>query len=226
MSDLSAAPGLRERKRLATRRAIQVAVLDLIGEHGLEAVTVDMISRRADVSPRTFFNYFTSKEEAVVGDPPQLSDGAELDAFVADHDGSLLDGLVHLLDHAATTATTDRELVQRRRAVLRAYPELFARRMASVRVFEERVTAVVAQRLASDGGLASTIEGSDGLDGADSVASRANLVALVVIATLRHAWAEWIDDDDVEHLDDYRFSLRARMDDSFADLRRLVSREL
>jgi hypothetical protein len=51
-------------------------------------------------------------------------------------------------------------------------------------------------------------------------------VALVVIATLRHAWAEWIEDDDVEHLGDYRFSLRARMDDSFADLRRLVSREL
>jgi len=58
----AAEPGLRERKRLATRRAIQFAVLELVSERGLEGVTVDEVSRRADVSARTFFNYFASKE--------------------------------------------------------------------------------------------------------------------------------------------------------------------
>ena len=55
-------PGLRERKRRATRRAIQLAVIDLVAERGLDGTTVDEISRRADISPRTFFNYFTSKD--------------------------------------------------------------------------------------------------------------------------------------------------------------------
>ncbi|MBW8873252.1 MAG: TetR family transcriptional regulator, partial [Leifsonia sp.] len=44
--------GLRERKRLATRRAIQLAALRLVKDRGLDAVTIDDISHDADVSPR------------------------------------------------------------------------------------------------------------------------------------------------------------------------------
>jgi hypothetical protein len=51
-------------------------------------------------------------------------------------------------------------------------------------------------------------------------------VSLVSIATLRHAWAEWIDDDDGDHLSDMRYSLRARMEASFVELGRLVTREV
>jgi AcrR family transcriptional regulator len=145
MTDPTAAPGLRERKRLATRRAIQLSVLDLIGEEGLEAVTVDMISRRADVSPRTFFNYFTSKEEAVVGDLPDLPEGDSLDRFLGAHDEPIIDGLIRLLDEAVVTATFDRDLVQRRRMVLRSHPDLLARRIASTRVLEDRLTGIVAR---------------------------------------------------------------------------------
>ena len=39
-------------------------------DRGLDAVTIDDISHDADVSPRTFFNDFVSKEAALVGDGP------------------------------------------------------------------------------------------------------------------------------------------------------------
>jgi len=60
------ATGLRERKKAQTRRAISQAVLLLALERGLDAVTADDIAAAANVSVRTFHNYFGSKEEALV----------------------------------------------------------------------------------------------------------------------------------------------------------------
>lgn len=58
--------GLRERKKAQTRTAISQAVLHLALERGLDTLTVDDIAAAANVSVRTFHNYFGSKEEALV----------------------------------------------------------------------------------------------------------------------------------------------------------------
>ena len=63
---MSDEPGLRERKKTETRVAIQQAVLFLALGRGLDAVTADEIAAAANVSVRTFHNYFGSKEEALV----------------------------------------------------------------------------------------------------------------------------------------------------------------
>lgn len=57
--------GLRARKKLATREALSLAALRLALERGLDKVRVDDIAAAAGVSPRTYNNYFSSREEAI-----------------------------------------------------------------------------------------------------------------------------------------------------------------
>jgi AcrR family transcriptional regulator len=58
--------GLRERKKAATKLALSQAALALVLERGLDAVNGDAIAAAAGVAPRTFRNYFSNKEEAVL----------------------------------------------------------------------------------------------------------------------------------------------------------------
>ena len=72
--------GLRERKKLAVRRALSSAAVRLAVERGLENVTIEDITAEADVSARTFGNYFSSKYEAIcaLGTDRARRIGAEL----------------------------------------------------------------------------------------------------------------------------------------------------
>jgi len=70
--------GRRERKKLETRRALRLAAIGLVDERGFDRVTVEDITEAVDVSPRTFFNHFASKEEALTSpDPRRLARLAE-----------------------------------------------------------------------------------------------------------------------------------------------------
>ncbi|HEV7932250.1 MAG TPA: TetR family transcriptional regulator [Actinomadura sp.] len=60
--------GLRERKKLKTRRSIQDHALRLFTAQGYDATTVEQIAEAAEISPSTFFRYFPTKEDVVVTD--------------------------------------------------------------------------------------------------------------------------------------------------------------
>jgi AcrR family transcriptional regulator len=203
----AAAPGLRERKRLATRRAIQFAVLELVAERGLDGVTVDEISRVADVSPRTFFNYFTSKEEALLGDAPGLPSDELIESFVHGS-GTILDDLVQVLIGAGEKSMADLEMVQLRQRLLKQYPQLFAMRMVTMRKFEDGIGAIVARRLAN---------GSPALAAdAELLENKARLVTLVAFAAMRHAWTCWASGEPSAKLND-------RLAESFSELKALFA---
>lgn len=201
------APGLRERKRIATRRAIQLAALRIVQERGLDAATVDEIARVADVSPRTFFNYFASKEEAVVGDGPTLPAAELQEVFVADR-GPLFRSLTDIVRVSIDAALADHEVVVARRAVMKSHPEIAARRWASMTRFEQDLVALIGRRLGAETGSAPD---------APDVADRARLAGLVAVAAMRHAWANWAEDDG-EHA-----SLVQRLEESFDRLGDLLA---
>ena len=60
--------GLREAKKAVTRRQLTAAARSLARQHGLDGVTVELVCAEVGVSVRTFFNYFASKESAVLGE--------------------------------------------------------------------------------------------------------------------------------------------------------------
>ena len=57
--------GLRERKKLRTRRLIAETAMRLFVERGFDAVPVAAVARAAEVSEATVFNYFPTKEDLV-----------------------------------------------------------------------------------------------------------------------------------------------------------------
>jgi AcrR family transcriptional regulator len=63
----------RERRRAKKRQSIKLAAVRLILDKGLDAFTVEAISEAADISTRTFFNYFSTKEEVLLIMEPSWS---------------------------------------------------------------------------------------------------------------------------------------------------------
>ena len=140
---------LRERHRAETWGAIRDAAGELVLEVGLSGATIDAISARAGVSRRTFFNYFQSKEDAVLGtQPPILTDDA-----IADFDDALESDLftrtVRLLADTALTTVRDGNGLVHRRDLAKRFPELRVRLTQHVSGAEQLVEALLEERVAT-----------------------------------------------------------------------------
>jgi len=124
-------PGLRERKREQTRRRLETAAVAIVLEDGLDKLTIDALSERAEVSPRTFFNYFDSKEDAILGNRSE-DDTRRLVAEVLDdvHADTLVDAVVELL--ILVGAAPDQDLHDKRHRIIREHPELVHRKFTHI----------------------------------------------------------------------------------------------
>jgi AcrR family transcriptional regulator len=136
--------GLRERKKRATRRALHDAALRLALERGLEHVTVEEISAVADVSVRTFFNYFTSKDQAIIGDVIE-ADEERVTAIVLAAD-TVPSGLREVAVALATEIAAEREQVLMRWRLVERYPALLAQMLGRFAAFELTLGRAVAAR--------------------------------------------------------------------------------
>ncbi|MBK4348453.1 TetR/AcrR family transcriptional regulator [Lacisediminihabitans changchengi] len=108
--------GLRERKKHQTRIAIHEAAYRLIDAQGLEATTIEQICHEADVSGRTFFNYYPSKAAAALDQRERALDPAAQVVFRA-ASGGLVPALCEAIGSSAEVGPSHakvKELVLRR----------------------------------------------------------------------------------------------------------------
>lgn len=167
--------GLRERKKAATRSSLRTAAVRLYRLHGPDVVTIEDICAEVDVSPRTFFNYFNAKDEALFGLDQRQVDGlaAEVVERPSEEDALIATQAVlrRILDDRAGAG-----LWQEQMLLLREYPELLPRLHTATRATEEALASGIAQRT--------------GRAVADPFVRTASAVAMI---SMRVATVRWLD---------------------------------
>jgi AcrR family transcriptional regulator len=180
----TAAPGLREQKRIATKRALQLALLRLAIERGFDNVTVEEVAQAAQVSTRTFFNYFATKEEALAAPhgPVELTEDEV--ARYEDGVGDALTDLVVLMA-ARASGEEDFELHQLRRELMLHESRLFGDKATLVQRIREQIIDLVAERLRGDELRAGRMPDEPALQ------DRAAFTAVLCMTIARHGWSRW-----------------------------------
>lgn len=122
--------GLRERKHIETRSHLEEAALTLAIKDGLEKTTIDAISEAAHVSRRTFFNYFDSKEDAILG--VSLSDKGEKDtsALQFHPQDDIVHCVVDLIIGFMNPSKNSQQLQKKRIRLIRHHPALLERQIS------------------------------------------------------------------------------------------------
>jgi AcrR family transcriptional regulator len=142
-------PGLRERKKQRTREALIDAAHALFCAHGFDATTIDQIAEAVEVSSRTFFRYFASKEDVALA----LADEqitAVLEAFAAQPaDRPVLTALRTAAVEVIRTYETDARF-HSLQTMISGNPSLTAARVERATARFDEVTRLIADRMGVD----------------------------------------------------------------------------
>ena len=165
--------GLRERKKFATRQALHEAAVALSIEHGLDKVTVEAIADAADVSRRTFSNYFAGKEEALLyGDQQRVRRLVDAVAQRPPPEPPWAALTAAAMDFQRDLGARDPHWVTQLRLV-RRHPALAAHQVSMYASMENELTARIALRCPDP--------------------MRARLMAAAFLAAMRVGVQEWLD---------------------------------
>ena len=147
--------GRRERKKQRTREALVDAAFRLFQEKGYEATTVEEIADEVDVSSRTFFRYFASKEDVVL--TFQEEQFATMVAALAARPAG--ESALTALRNAAVTVIRacedgefgfDPERFGCIQQMMETSPAVFGRSMEHGQKKQTEITRVIAERMGTD----------------------------------------------------------------------------
>lgn len=173
----TAEPGLRERKKAATRRALHEAAVRLAMRDGADRTTVEAIADEAGVSRRTFSNYFGGKEEALMyGDFQRIQGLIELVRARPAGEGPWPALTAAAEEFYRRLGDLDPQWVAQVR-LIRAHPSLAAAQVRTFAALEREVGAEVAARWSAG----------------DPAGVRARLTAATFLVALRVALQTWLD---------------------------------
>jgi AcrR family transcriptional regulator len=190
--------GLRDRKRRETRARLEEAAVTLVLRDGLEHTTIATISELADVSARTFFNYFDSKDAAILGlRHLEITDEAVSEYVAGDDGNDLVASVVHLL-FAVMDAPMSRPTIREDRLeILRRYPQILGGQLAAVTLMTGRLSEAVQSLVARDPRFCGLAAGEQ--------AAHADLILAMCGGAVRVAMRQWAGagpgsaDEDLEH---------------------------
>lgn len=138
----------RERRRQETEHRIALCALRLTDERGLDGFTMEDLAEAADVSRRTLFNYFPSKLDAVLGNPPEIPPAVMATFHAGGPHGHLVDDLGELVRVILDGKDITRDQMDLGRRVILGEPRLI---MAAHARFEEITAEFVDVILAREG---------------------------------------------------------------------------
>ncbi|KGE00700.1 TetR family transcriptional regulator [Rhizobium sp. YS-1r] len=164
--------GRRERKRRQTRERIEQAAISLFLERGFEVTTVEDITERADVSKRSFFDYFPSKEDVVFAWQDGFAEHLMRAIASRPVDEPVVKAVQYGLTSAIVSAADERAL--RLGELIRRTPVLNARDQFKYAKLEAKLTEALKARSRSE-----------------EESERLRLLAAVVIGALRVASERW-----------------------------------
>jgi len=163
--------GLRERKKQATQKALREAALRLALERGPENVRVDDIAAAAGVSPRTYNNYYSSREQAIVAAVTAEREARVAQAVAAAPTARLADAVVEAVVREYTDPGEEHQAVLLLVTTGSALREAFLRTATEI---EPSLAAVLAERLG------------------DAQRHAARILAASVAAAVRIALERWL----------------------------------
>jgi len=141
-------PRVRRRTKLAAQ--IELTALSLFVKRGITAVTVDEIADAADISRRTFFRYFASKEDLLLGDRQRYDDTLARAVAKEQPRQSAVRMLRDVLVEMSHEVEAEADLARLRLELFRKYPEEMSGAFEQQRVWNSTFTAMVAERMGLD----------------------------------------------------------------------------